>query len=531
MESLLLSFYNLSKASINQKTVSEQLKISQKHLARSLKRWQAEQFLTYTSGRGRGHMTEIDWQLNIDDHYFQQVTSLFSTEPLDEVVHYLTWDWSETSKQSLLLQANQLLGIDRKDNDRLIIKKRYAPLTLNPLAANDINSFNVLSNLYDTLVEFKEGRYHYQLAHHIHVTETEAVIYLRKNIRFHDGQLLTALDVSDCLKTAKSSSYMHGLLDPLHSIETINNYQLKLSFTDCPYILDILSTLNLSIYKVADESYIGTGPFYIHKNTDTHSILKAFDNYYGLRPFLDEVEMIYIPDQKHDEFSLLAGDQLTAHTVTDGFYYMLSLRDNRLTQAQRETTHYIMQTYLRQTSERKNIAKAAPTILKQSRYFSRTPELTSGFTVRLVYPSYIRKLMNDVRQLLKRHHIEVELIPVTIDEAIHSRLDYSADYYLHGAFLNGAEHYEYFSLLFQHKAMQHHLPAQYPALKDIFESYITSPTATWSRRHIIVDRALEKRHLLIPLFNNQKTLYVPQKLHSARIVLHGFYNWDEVYIE
>ncbi|GGB10822.1 hypothetical protein ERX37_09520 [Macrococcus hajekii] len=531
MEPLLLSFYNLSAPLINQKLISEQLNISQKHLARSLKRWQAHQFLSYTSGRGRGHMTEIEWHLNIDHLYFQKVTTAFKREPLDEVVHYLTWKWSESSKQSLLLQANQLLGIDRKESDKLIIKKRYAPLTLNPLETRDINSFNILSNIYDTLVAYKDGTYHYKIAHRIDVTETEAIIYLRKNIQFHDGQIVTAEDVCHCLQTAQSSVHMHGLLHCINSIEIINPHQMKMTYTECPYLLDILCTLNLSIYKVENGRYIGTGPFYIDKNTETYSLLKAFDYYYGYRPFLDEVEMLYIPEQTYDEFSLQSNGQYAPYTVRDGFYYMLSLRNNHLTNAQQETIHYIMQTYLRQTTERKNIAKSAPAVLSYSRYFRHQPELLENFTVRFVYPSYIRKLMNDVKHLLKRYNIQVELIPVTIDDALHSQLDYKGDYYIHGAFLNGAEHYEYFSFLFQNNATQYHLFAQYPRLTTIYHHYLKSPVSRWSRLNRIVDRELERRHLLIPLFNNQKTVYIPHNLRNARIVLHGFYNWSEVYIE
>lgn len=531
MEALLLAFYNLHLREFSQKEVSHTLGVSQKHLSRCLARWAHEGILSYKSGIGRGNPSVVTWHIDVDTQYFLKVERAFQSDDIAQCIPYLTWDFSHDKKLQLLLKANQLLGVDTAKNDKLVIRKRYAPLTLDPLNVTDINSFNILKNIYDSLVIHKNGQFHPKLAQHIDVMDRCAEVILRKQIYFHDGSLLTARDAMQSLEAARQADYTKELLSPITHLEYVHDHSFKIHYTSFPHVLDVLSTLNMSIYKVSGDHIIGTGPFYIEKNSTIQTTLKSFAQYYGLAPYIDEIELLYIPAIKIDEFQISEEQQHTAHLVTDGFYYALKLKQNQLTLPQQETIHYLLQQFKNHT-DRFNISKQDVQLLSRSKYYKKTPSpLTAHFSLAIVYPSYINKLMLEIKSFLASYHITLQLIPIALEEALSSTIDYDADYYIHGAFLNGSERYEYFSFLFQNPSVMFHVNHHIKSFNQLKDQYLCYPINKWNRLNRLVDRYLDRHFMLFPLFHNQKTLNIPSSVIDADVGLHGFYNWDEVFIK
>lgn len=533
MEQLLLSFYNLKITAFHQSSVSELLKVSQKHLSRSLRRWQDSGYLTFKSARGRGNKSTVQWFVDIDTLYFNKVNALLTRHQLSDAIQYLTWDWSIHHKQMLITKANQLLGVSTADADKLVVKKRYAPLYSHPLEVVDINSSNILSNIYDTLIAYDRhsNQYHYKIAQHIDFYDDHAMIYLRKNVYFHDGTQVTAEDIKRCLSHAIAYQETKVLLNPIVSIEVINKLTVKVYYHDFPYFKDVLCKLNLAIYKQDKQQIIGTGPFYIAMNNEFQTTLKSFDQYYGYQSYLDEVELIYIPKLKESNFTLSDSDTFQHIEVTDGFYYVLSLAQNKLSDIQKATVHYLFQQSVHHLKDI-HTSKGTPYILKdQPLSLKSLNKLEDHFSITMVYPSYIEKKMLQYKRYLKRYNIETVLKPIDIMTSFKSEITIEGDIYIHGMFFSEAESFEYFTMLYQNKTMHHHLSQQYPLLSDYYATYIATDTREWNELNHAINQSLFESHTLYPIFNITQEVKVPNSIHNAKVTTAGFYNFSELVIK
>lgn len=536
MERLLLSFYNLKLTAFHQSEVSNTLDVSQKHLSRRLNRWQEDGILSYVSARGRGNKTTVEWHMNIDQLYFERVFKLLTPYLLSEAIQYLTWDWSLEHKQILITKANKLLGVSPVNNDKLIVKKRYAPLFDHPLEVVDINSSNILSNVYDTLMSFNRSTlsYQFKIAQHIDFHHEYAIIYLRKNVYFHDGTQVTSDDIKRCLLQAKSHNETSILLRPITEIEILQPYTLKIHYHHFPHFKDVLCKLNLAIYKKVNNRYIGTGPFYIAENNDLQTLLKAFDQYYGYRAYIDEVELIYIPKLKQSDYTIDVNESSNAVNhiqVTDGFYYVLSLCQSTLTSTQKATIHHLLQQSVHHIDDSHTGTNTAYILEGQALTMTLPKHLEQAFSITIIYPSYIEKKMLQIKRYLHQFDIEAVLKPIDIMTSFNSEITMDGDIYIHGIFFNESDTFEYFTLLYQNKTLHYHLLAQYPPLNDYYTQYISSDTKLWDEMNETINKYLFENHLLYPIFNIVREVQVPKKIHNARVTSSGFYNFAELVIK
>ena len=144
-------------------------------------------------------------------------------------------------------------------------------------------------------------------------------LFLRKNILFQDGEGLDANDVIFTIKTIQNPDFQSPIqaqwLDV--SVEKISNYQIKLKLKN-PYPA-FLKTLTVKIlpahiwsnitapnFPLSPYNFkpIGSGPFALkdviqNNSGEIDSIsLERFDKYYGQKPHLDQVNFIFLKNQK-----------------------------------------------------------------------------------------------------------------------------------------------------------------------------------------------------------------------------------------
>lgn len=246
MEKTLLALWQaIPSGSIKQTQLAESLQLSSKQTARLLRKWADEGWFTFTSGRGRGNTSHIEWHRDVEEVYEQQLLRLIEEQSIEAAGKYLLFDWSPEVRQRLLYHFRSNFGYVQNavsQNDKLIIPRKYPLLTLHPMEAVDVHSANMVSNVYSRLVSVNaNGDVSPELAHSWDLTSTTLRLYLRKEVNFHDGSFLTSEDVAKCLNRLRTDASYADLWKPITDIKTISPHILEISFPDgCSYCLQML---------------------------------------------------------------------------------------------------------------------------------------------------------------------------------------------------------------------------------------------------------------------------------------------------
>lgn len=181
-------------------------------------------------------------------------------------------------------------------------------LTLDPAMHRDRVTETVIRNIFDGLVtRTTEMRVVPELAESWEaVTPTEYVFQLRSDVKFHNGDQMTADDVVftfDRILTEGmidgQSSPRKGLLGPLLRVEKLGEYEVKFVFSE-PWslFLTMLPHQQIVPKRYTEENGdayfaanpVGTGPFQYEGGDINEQIsLKRFDDYYGGSPDIPPV--------------------------------------------------------------------------------------------------------------------------------------------------------------------------------------------------------------------------------------------------
>ncbi len=216
---------------------------------------------------------------------------------------------------------------------------------LDPNIVTSFSSHRRVDLLYNKLVRHNENlEIVPDLAEDIDIPNNVTYIFnLRKGVKFHNGQEMTADDVVFSLNRildTKTASPGRSYLATVKSIEKLSAYSVKVTLqAPLASFLEGLASNNCAIVsKAAVEQYgnlqknvVGTGPFMLKEWTPDNSmtLVKNPDYFEKGAPYLDKVIFRIIPEQA----SLLAGVKsgtLDMATINDGSTIMLAKRDTNL---------------------------------------------------------------------------------------------------------------------------------------------------------------------------------------------------------
>ena len=195
---------------------------------------------------------------------------------------------------------------------------------LDPALEEDGESFKVCDNIYDTLIQYKDGSTDLEpgLAKSWESSEDGLVwtFHLRKGVTFHDGTPFNAEAVLFSLNRQHDKthpfhdvggSYVYwvatGLAEIVDKITAVDEFtvQIRLKTAYSPFIYTIaitsFSIVSPTAVKKSGDEYsnnpVGTGPFkFVQWDRGDKIVLVANENYWGGRPKLDRVIFRSIPD-------------------------------------------------------------------------------------------------------------------------------------------------------------------------------------------------------------------------------------------
>ncbi|MGE0869352.1 MAG: ABC transporter substrate-binding protein [Kofleriaceae bacterium] len=171
-----------------------------------------------------------------------------------------------------------------------------APGTLDPIASQSHAEVTAIAAVFDTLYQLDAGgRPNPHVAAGIPVLDAGSVrIAIRRGIRFHDGSELTPADVAASLERVRTTSKTHWMLAAVTAIRyDAGSVELVTSapIAELSVLLAMPATAITKEGKPPGARPVGSGPFAVARNDAAGGALtlKAFDDHFAGRPYLDQV--------------------------------------------------------------------------------------------------------------------------------------------------------------------------------------------------------------------------------------------------
>lgn len=201
--------------------------------------------------------------------------------------------------------------------------------TLDPQMTNDKRSIEVIAQLYDSLVELNENSVIVPaIAERWEkIDNLRTRFYIKENIKFHNGDLLTVNDIKFSLDRLKNSPVTGTVGEPIDRVEIVNDKTIDV-ITKYPYspLLLNLSDYSASIVSkkavMSDEkgfgqNPVGTGAYILESWSNIDKIvLKKNNTYFRGEPKVDRLIFKAIPEAGIRAIGLETGEIDVAYTIS-----------------------------------------------------------------------------------------------------------------------------------------------------------------------------------------------------------------------
>jgi ABC-type transport system substrate-binding protein/methyl-accepting chemotaxis protein len=244
------------------------------------------------------------------------------TEKTETVVLALLRDISSLEKALIPASA----AIHRAKKDILRLRLSGDIMDIDPASTTDATSHRVTEILCKGLVEQgMDANVIPAIAKRWRVSEDGLLwdFTLRDDVRFHNGEQLTAVDVKrslqhlllgpnrymcDMIKGAQEYiKSQKGNLEGVTPIGT-NSIRIELSHPYIPFLKN-LGVPCASVARQADAQFIGTGPYMLKQwDKEERIIVQKFEGYFGKGPFFDEIHFIVCQDEEEAVNRFLSGE-------------------------------------------------------------------------------------------------------------------------------------------------------------------------------------------------------------------------------
>lgn len=536
MDRNLIALWNsVESGEVKVESAADQLQLSAKQTRRKLQQWQEEGWLTFQPGRGRGNCSTLKWHRNVEQEFEELFLKKLELEGIESVSKLLLLDWSIETKQRMMTAFQTKFGFQQEGQDHLIIPRFYRLLTFHPLKMADVHSANIVANLYSRLVTLNgDNTVTAELAHTWECSETSLILYLRKDVSFHDGSLLTAEDVVHSLRRMKADANFKELWEPISAITTPATLVVKLDFPDgCTYALQILGLLSASIFKEGSGRLLGTGGFSLAEDTVEKTVLAAFPQYYGYRPLLDRVEFIQVPK----EFQVVyhAGhesEQVDTFKVESdsGFGIVVMNPFNGSDLARKEVRDYLHMVIAQHRHELSDVnhritGNHEGCLIGQSRTY-RIPDIPKpafSRALKVKYAHYTAETTYWLKEKLEQRGIEVQLEEVSFADFLYNKeVKSSADLFIHGEIFEMNQTFSYFFFLKNKLSPLHFLVEKDERLQALIASYASISFEKWNEHHLEVEKYLIQESMCIPLYYVKRQIPFSINLMNVEIKHFGY---------
>lgn len=311
--------------------LAELLSCSRRHMRTLLSTMQKQGWLNWEAEAGRGKRSRLTFLYTGLALQQQRAEDLLEQDRIDQLVQLVG---DKAAVRQMLVSH---LGRSFRQGRHILRVVYYRPMkNLLPGSALRRSETHMARQIFSGLTRINEenGELEADIAHHWQqLSPLHWRFFLRPGIHFHHGRELDMIDVIASLQRARTMP-LYSHISQVHS-PTAWTLDIELSEPDqwLPWLMGYVPSMILphewaSLPNFASHP-VGTGPYAVTRNTNNQLKIHAFDDYFGYRALIDEVNVWVLPDISEELSPGLTlegptdGEKAVESRLEEGCYYLL----------------------------------------------------------------------------------------------------------------------------------------------------------------------------------------------------------------
>ncbi len=517
--------------------LAEMLSCSRRHMRTLLNLMEARGWLAWESEAGRGKRSRLTFLYTGLALQQQRAEDLLEQDRIDQLVQLVG---DKTAVRQMLISH---LGRSFRQGRHILRVLYYRPMkNLLPGSALRRSETHIARQIFSALTRVNEenGELEADIAHHWQqISPNHWRFFLRPGIHFHHGRELEMADVISSLQRSSELplfSHIEHIVSP-----TAWTLDIHLSQPDrwLPWLLGQVPAMALpQEWRTMDNFSsmpIGTGPYAVARNNQNQLKIHAFEEYFGYRALIDEVNVWVLPEISEEPNGGLTlqgnteSEKAVESRLEEGCYYLLFDSRSPLggNDDVRRWLSYLFQPanllYHAGEHYQGNWFPAYGLLPRWHHARSHACEKPAGLeSVTLTYyRDHVehRVIGGIMRALLAEHQVRLNIQELEYDDW--HRGETVSDIWLNSVNFTLPIDFSLFAYLYEVPLMHHCIPIDWEADANRWRAGEFNP-ATWSQQ------LLEKQHI-VPLIHHWLMIQGQRSMRGVRMNTLGWFDFKSAW--
>ncbi|HGI7032027.1 TPA: HTH-type transcriptional regulator SgrR [Klebsiella aerogenes] len=517
--------------------LAEMLSCSRRHMRTLLNLMEARGWLAWESEAGRGKRSRLTFLYTGLALQQQRAEDLLEQDRIDQLVQLVG---DKTAVRQMLISH---LGRSFRQGRHILRVLYYRPMkNLLPGSALRRSETHIARQIFSALTRVNEenGELEADIAHHWQqISPNHWRFFLRPGIHFHHGRELEMADVISSLQRSSELplfSHIERIVSP-----TAWTLDIHLSQPDrwLPWLLGQVPAMALPQEWRTMENFssmpIGTGPYAVARNNQNQLKIHAFEEYFGYRALIDEVNVWVLPEISEEPNGGLTlqgnteSEKAVESRLEEGCYYLLFDSRSPLggNDDVRRWLSYLFQPanllYHAGEHYQGNWFPAYGLLPRWHHARSHACEKPAGLeSVTLTYyRDHVehRVIGGIMRALLAEHQVSLNIQELEYDDW--HRGETVSDIWLNSVNFTLPIDFSLFAYLYEVPLMHHCIPIDWEADANRWRAGEFNP-ATWSQQ------LLEKQHI-VPLIHHWLMIQGQRSMRGVRMNTLGWFDFKSAW--
>lgn len=311
--------------------LAEMLSCSRRHMRTLLNMMESRGWLAWEAEAGRGKRSRLTFLYTGLALQQQRAEDLLEQDRIDQLVQLVG---DKAAVRQMLISH---LGRSFRQGRHILRVLYYRPMkNLLPGSALRRSETHIARQIFSALTRVNEenGELEADIAHHWQqLTPTHWRFFLRPGIHFHHGRELEMADVIASLQRSNALPlYSH-----IERIESPTAWTLDIHLRQpdrwLPWLLGQVPAMVLpqewQTMNHFSSMPVGTGPYAVVRNNQNQLKIHAFEDYFGYRALIDEVNVWVLPEISEEPNGSLTlqgnteSEKAVESRLEEGCYYLL----------------------------------------------------------------------------------------------------------------------------------------------------------------------------------------------------------------